>query len=379
MTDQQTRPTSAPTPSGRVRSRPSVIDCDVHNEFQNLPQDVLPYLAPEWRPYIANGGFSGVGLRPYTAWQGNERTDTIMPDGRPASASYDALATQHLDAWDIEYAILTGPVPGLGINYLAQVEWAGALAGAMNDYMIEHWYERDDRILGSMVAAAQDPVAAAREIDRCAAHPSIVQLVLPTRSPGGVPWSDEKYDPVWRAAERGGLVVGFHLTTASGNVLPPTTAGWPRTYAESSIACSIAPQSELIGLVCRGTFLKFPDLRMVWIENGFGWFPSLIWRIDQHWRELRAELPWLTRRPSEIAREHIRFTTQPMEEPADPAHLLQLIDMMGSDDYLLFATDFPHWNFDSPQRSLPARMPDELRHKILSGNARQLYGLRNDD
>jgi predicted TIM-barrel fold metal-dependent hydrolase len=64
-----------------------------------------------------------------------------------------------------------------------------------------------------------------------------------------------------------------------------------------------------------------------------------------------------------------------MEEPDNPQHLLQMIDMMGSEEMLLFSTDYPHWNFDSPLRSLPSSIPLELRRKIFSENARQFYGL----
>jgi predicted TIM-barrel fold metal-dependent hydrolase len=42
---------------------------------------------------------------------------------------------------------------------------------------------------------------------------------------------------------------------------------------------------------------------------------------------------------------------------------------------LLFSTDYPHWNFDSPLRSLPTTIPLDLRRKIFSENARAFYQL----
>jgi predicted TIM-barrel fold metal-dependent hydrolase len=49
--------------------------------------------------------------------------------------------------------------------------------------------------------------------------------------------------------------------------------------------------------------------------------------------------------------------------------------MLGSDEMLLFSTDYPHWDFDSPERALPPIIPGVLREKILWSNAQMFYGL----
>jgi predicted TIM-barrel fold metal-dependent hydrolase len=64
-----------------------------------------------------------------------------------------------------------------------------------------------------------------------------------------------------------------------------------------------------------------------------------------------------------------------MEEPENPKHFLSLLDMLGSDDMLLFATDYPHWDFDSPDQAFPVRLPADLERKIMSENARAVYRL----
>jgi uncharacterized protein len=117
-----------------------------------------------------------------------------------------------------------------------------------------------------------------------------------------------------------------------------------------------------------------PDLRIVVLEGGFSWLPYLMFRFDQQYRELRSEVPWLKRKPSDYIREHFRLATQPMED-LDARTLLQLIDMMGSDELLVFATDYPHWDFDAPSRALPPGLPEDLRQKVLWRNADKVYGL----
>lgn len=371
--------------SGEAREETLVgsIDCDIHNdEGIGFEESVLPYLTKEWASYITNGGSAGLP-RLYTPWQGAQRRDSWLADGRSAAVSYEDLKSQHLDAWNFSFGILTGPGAHAGVCYLAQYEFASALARAINDLTIDKWLGRDERLRGSIIVAAQDPTGSAREIHRVAAHPDMVQILLPTRSPGGASWGDEKYYPIWEAAQQCGVAVAFHQHHGPGNVYPPTTAGWPRSYMEMSSCIPVAAQSELTAIICRGILEKFPNSRIVLVENGVSWLPAMMWRLDKRWRELRAEVPWLRRPPSSYIRESVRLTTQPFEEPGNQKHLLQLIDMMGSDRMLMFSSDYPHWDFDSPTRALPGVVPADLRRRILTTNAEEFYSLsrssRSDD
>jgi predicted TIM-barrel fold metal-dependent hydrolase len=128
-------------------------------------------------------------------------------------------------------------------------------------------------------------------------------------------------------------------------------------------------------LVCEGVFERFPTLHIVLIEGGFAWLPSLAWRLDHSWRKLRAEVPELRRAPSEYIHDHFWLTTQPMEEPPKRQYFLQLLEQLDADDRLMFATDYPHWDFDAPDRAFPVQLDRTLKQKIMAGNARKLYHL----
>jgi predicted TIM-barrel fold metal-dependent hydrolase len=119
---------------------------------------------------------------------------------------------------------------------------------------------------------------------------------------------------------------------------------------------------------------EVPGVRIVLTESGVAWAAALRWSLDAAWELMRADHPRLRRRPSEYIDQHIWFTTQPIEEPADPQHLLYAIEQAHLRDRLLFATDYPHWDFDSPKQALPRVIDKELRRKILCGNAAELYG-----
>ncbi len=87
---------------------------------------------------------------------------------------------------------------------------------------------------------------------------------------------------------------------------------------------------------------------------------------------MRAEVPWLDRAPSAIVREHVRLTAQPFDAPPKAAQMERIIEQIGSDEMLLFATDYPHWHFDGTD-ALPDGLPPALARKILVDNALNTY------
>jgi hypothetical protein len=57
-------------------------------------------------------------------------------------------------------------------------------------------------------------------------------------------------------------------------------------------------------------------------------------------------VPWVEREPASIIRDHIRVTMQPFDGPPDAAGVADVIEQIGSDRMFLFASDYPHWQFD---------------------------------
>jgi predicted TIM-barrel fold metal-dependent hydrolase len=133
-------------------------------------------------------------------------------------------------------------------------------------------------------------------------------------------------------------------------------------------------QGTITSLIFEGVFERFPKLRVVLIEGGFTWAPALAWRMDRAWERMRAEVPHLKRPPSEYLREHVWFTTQPIEEPETPDHLAEMIDWLGW-DRLMFSTDYPHWDFDDPRFVFKIKLTDERKAKVFRDNARAFYRL----
>jgi predicted TIM-barrel fold metal-dependent hydrolase len=346
-----------------------IIDCDVHNAFRS-PTDLLPYLPAVWKPRVTEAGF-GAAASGYFSPVGVMRRDAKPADG-PEGSSPDLTRAQLLDAYGIEYAILTGS-DILRVSTMTHPDYAAALARAYNDYLIDRWLPTDPRFLGALVVATQDPRQAAREIDRIGGHPRIVEVMMSGATV--VPLGQRQYWPIYEAAERQGLPVAIHPgTEGSGIANPPTSAGYPSSYLEWHTDLSQTFMAQTVSMVCEGVFVQFPKLKLVLTEGGVSWLPHVMWRLDKNYKALRSEVPWLTRLPSEYLREHVRLTTQPTEEPEDPEHLLQIYGMIDAAHTLLYSSDYPHWDFDDPFEAFRF-VPDHLKRRIFSETARELYRL----
>jgi predicted TIM-barrel fold metal-dependent hydrolase len=103
------------------------------------------------------------------------------------------------------------------------------------------------------------------------------------------------------------------------------------------------------------------------------WLPGFLWRSVKTWRGVRSEVPWVKRPPAEIIRERVRLTMQPFDTPADdPVAVADIIRQIGMDEMLLFATDYPHWQFEG-DRAIPPGIPQETLRLILRDNPLATY------
>jgi len=348
------------------REKLAVIDCDIH---ATMPNDatLYKYLSARWRRHHEQFGMRGhIGGAYPRAVPNAARVDSWPPSGLPAGGDLAFMQTQLLDEWALEYGVLT---PLFGAGGMVNLAYGAALASAVNDWQIAEWVEQDKRLRGSIVVAYEDGELAAEEIDRVGDDPGFIQvlMVVRTREPLG----HRKYWKMYEAACRHDLPIAIHFGGSGGG--PITGAGWPSHYIEDHGGMPQAFYAQVISMVTEGIFERFPTLKIVLIEGGFGWIPPLMWRLDQTWQRLKDEVPQVKRLPSEYIREHFWITTQPMEEPPQRQYFFQLLEQLGMNDRLMFATDYPHWDFDAPDRALPEGLSGALKRAILAENARRLY------
>jgi len=340
------------------------IDCDVHPTVPDM-KALAPYLDDFWREMVEERGINSLETvtyppnSPLTArpeWRGK--------NGRAAMAAAE-VAAQVCDRWQAGAAILNCLY---GVGLVFSEDMAAAFTRALNDWVAKEWLDRDPRLRASIVIPTQNTEYAVDEIERCAKDQRFVQILVLAMQE--VPLGRRQFWPIYAAAERHGLPLGIHAGSTYRHSI--TSLGWPSYYIEDYAAETQAFQSQVASLVCEGVFAKFPALKVVLLESGVTWLPGFLWRFSKFWRGVRSEVPWVDRSPAEIVRDHFRLTIQPFDAPADPDKVERTLDHLGSDAILLYASDFPHWQFDGDE-TIPPAIPSGLRRKILVDNPLATY------
>ena len=134
-------------------------------------------------------------------------------------------------------------------------------------------------------------------------------------------------------------------------------------------------EQSLFDLFFSGVLERFPELKIISVENEYNWFASLLVRMDKGYERLRREIPLsLTMRQREYVDRQVRLTF--FSDAIGPLTL----PYIGS-DLLMWSSDYPHQNSTWPHsRDVIARdlggLSAEDREKLVSRNAIELHKLR---
>ena len=365
---RQRQPAPQPPPAGPAKAL-RLIDCDVHHANRK-PEDLFPFLPRHYVEYIKDFGtmMPGVG---YTNMPGAGARQDLWTDlDVNPSTVVDVARKRHLDAYGIDIAVLTGGPYAAAVH--PEADYAAAYCRAFNDWTLETWVAADPRFRASIHVSPADPAQAASEVDRLGPRPECVQVMMPAGA--RMPYGNRFYHPIYAAAERHRLPVCVHFgAEGAGVAAPPTAAGYPSYYLEMRMARPQIAMAHVVSLICEGVFERFPGLKFLFIEHDTFWVPGLMWHMDADWKAVRDYTPWVKRLPSDYIRQHIRFGSQPMEQPPTAADLKTFLAWLHADEILVYASDYPHWDWDEPATFLSG-VDEDLRRRILVENAKALYG-----
>jgi uncharacterized protein len=357
----------------------AIIDCDIHPLVRGGQDALREYMSSRDRAVLderRSGGRLGHTARPMNRYmnpapgivRGALRHDAVPPDGGDPGSDPEFAASDLLDRNETEAALMI-PLPyGAWLDPLG----AGPTMAAMNSYFIDQWSGVDARFKLAAGVFALDTRAAAEEIERRAADDSVAAVFVPLM---GMLLGHPHYYPIYEAASRAGLAVIVHPSGAEGTypIAPALAGGLPATYSERHVALAQVGIANVASLVLSGTFDRFPELRVVFAEYGYSWAAPLAWRMEHE--VAKGDAGHLKKRPTDYLREHVRFCTQPVEEPDRPAQMRELIEMMGGDETLLFSTDYPHWDNDNPARVFQG-LDGPLKRRVFYENAKSTFAGR---
>ncbi len=350
----------------------NLIDCDVHHSTSKQ-DDLFPYLPRHYVEYIKDFGTMMPGVGYTNMPKGGVRAELWEGQDKHPGSNIELAREKHLDAHQIDIALLTGAsVYGAAVH--PNSDYGAAMCRAFNDWTLETWVKADSRFKASIAIAPTDALQAAEEIHRLGENPKVFQVIMPAGA--RMPFGNRAYHPIYEAAEAHGLPVCIHFgAEGSGVANAPTAAGYPSYYLEMRMARPQIAMAHLVSLICEGVFEKFPKLKFLFIEHDTFWVPGLMWHMDADWKSVRDYTPWVKRLPSEYIRQHIRFGSQPMEQPPTNADLKKFLEWLHADEIVVYASDYPHWDWDNPKTVLPG-ISAELKRRIFVETARELYARR---
>jgi predicted TIM-barrel fold metal-dependent hydrolase len=262
------------------------------------------------------------------------------------------------------------PTPMLSLGLHPQRNVEVSLARAYNCWLIETLLEVEPRFISMLYLPLNDAAASVRIIEEFGDRRGVKGFM--TSAGRYMSVHDDEKMKVYVALEERGLALAFH---ASYNWFEPSFMHINRFISMHALGFTFHNMLHLTNWVMNGIPERFPRLKVIWLESGLAWVVFLMQRLDNEYRMRSSEAPALRKLPSDYIRDMF-FTTQPMEGVEHPELLEMTFRMIKADTQLLYASDYPHWDFDMPSTVYDLPFLDEqARRNILGLNAARVLGV----
>src|SRR5689334_20196317 len=269
-------------------------------------------------------------------------------DARKVPAFVDKRARLALmDEQEVEACIML-PTFGIGVEYQLRRDPVALYPSltSYNRWMEEAWgFGRDRRIYATPLLSLADVGKAVAELDRVRAAGARTVLLTPGPVAGTSP-ADPRFDPFWARLAEAKIPAIYH--TGASDFARIYAAPWgetpdPPSHRHSALQMYLAlgprPVADtLAALILHNLFGRFPDLRLLSIENGSSWVAPLLRQLDELARMDNRDM-WrfgrLGDKPSAIFCRHVFVA--PFHEDDIPS----LVRLIGA-EHVLGGSDFPH-------------------------------------
>ena len=181
-------------------------------------------------------------------------------------------------------------------------------------------------------------------------------------------YADPEFDPFWKAACDLGMPVTIHL---GGRTVRFTN---PKFFLSDLLMSKFGMGEPIAIMIYGGVFQRFPDLKLVSVESGVGWFAFAANYMDETWTKQRY---WVK---SVLEHEPSYFWDRNVYGSFihDRAGIL-MRELPGAGN-IMWSSDYPHSETTFPESQqfidrLFKGVPEKDRDMIIGGRAKALYRL----
>ena len=324
--------------------------------------------------------------------------EEITPDGfnytEMRDGCYDAAARlRDMDEAGVLASLNFPSVP----RFCGQLFWeakdkdlAKLCVEAYNDWMVDDWCATDPgRFIPLAIIPLWDPVMAAAELARVYDKGVRSFCFSENFQPLGIPTIHTgHWDPVLAFANEARMPLSIHIGSSST---------FHRISDDSPFMANfslgfIRPAGCLTDWLFSGLLQKFPNIEIALSEGSIGWIPWVLERSQQVWETQRH---WVARGSSLGNVGPVQDFETRIDHDAidvygdyrkhffgcliDDATGLAMLDVVGEDNVMI-ECDYPHSDSTWPhtlkltqERLEAAGLSDEVKYKIMRGNAERLY------
>jgi predicted TIM-barrel fold metal-dependent hydrolase len=358
-----------------------IVDIDSHHNERASWNEIVEYIADPVKREIAreyqknSGSGSGYGLNVDTGLRlqdvgGRIPHQTARREKVAEKSPHrdTILAQRAYQALGVDYTVMF-PTPMLFLGVHPNPEMEVLLGRAYNAWLCDRILADDDRLKAMIFLPFNDPKASLETVKEFAGRKGVIGFMITSTRYARVQNPD--YMPLYAELEARGLPLGFHASSNWGDRGMSQLNSFIGMHAVSFALCNII---HMTNWVLNGMQERFPKLDVIWIESGLAWLPFLMQRLDNEYLMRSSECPLLKKLPSEYMRDMF-YSCQPMERTNMKA-LECTFEMINAPTQLLYSSDWPHWDFDTPDAifDLPF-LDEEAKRNILGLNAKRLFRL----
>lgn len=355
-----------------------IVDIDAHHSEMTSWRDVIEYIEDPILLHYAKefqdrtGGAPGLsnatpGLRYQDAGGRIPHQQKLAESVEDKSVHRDVtLVRRSMEALGLDYQVLfPGNLLQLGTHPQPRVE--AHLALAYNRWVCDNILTEDDRIKTLLYLPLSEPEMCHKIIDEFTGRKNVVGFMI--TSVRFKPVHHNSYIPIYHKLEERGLPLAFHAGLTWSDEWTKQTDLFISMHAISFVLCNIV---HLTNWIVHGLPERFPKLNTIWIESGLAWLPFMMQRLDSEYMMRPSEAPLLKKLPSDYMRDMF-FSTQPIET-SNMKLTEATFDAINAETQLMYASDWPHWDFNPPSTifDLPF-LSEQAKKNILGGNAMRVF------